>query len=167
MEFSHSHEHSRHLWDTEWWLGEPMWSTAVKNGLKAAVSMWPGKHCQGFLASPFTRLTLNVAVTGPPQMADKTRPTYFAPFQNEIHWHTKRDQIANWLDMSDDRRPQLIMSYLPEVSTSIAHPKPTLREHRLTMLFKAGRPRRSPYWPRFTSSSRVPDLHRRLRTRSV
>lgn len=30
-------------WAPEWWGGEPIWSTAVKNGLRSAVLMWPGR----------------------------------------------------------------------------------------------------------------------------
>ena len=29
-------------WQTKWWSGEPMWQTAIKNGLKSANLMWPG-----------------------------------------------------------------------------------------------------------------------------
>lgn len=49
-------------WDSKWWGGEPMWSTAVKNGLRAMNCMWPG----------------------PPKMKDGTKPTVWFPFQNRV-----------------------------------------------------------------------------------
>ncbi|GAA98799.1 uncharacterized protein L969DRAFT_76526 [Mixia osmundae IAM 14324] len=80
-------------WASKWWGGEPIWSTAVKAGIKTANLMWPG----------------------PPMMKDGTRPTYFHAFENNYHWSKKLDVITRWIDMPLRSRPQLIMAYLPEV----------------------------------------------------
>ncbi|KAL8277172.1 hypothetical protein RQP46_010420 [Phenoliferia psychrophenolica] len=80
-------------WSPEWWGGEPIWSTAVKNGLRSAVLMWPG----------------------PPVMADGTKPTLWYPFQNKYHYSRKVDKIASWLDQPRATRPNLITAYAPEV----------------------------------------------------
>jgi predicted AlkP superfamily pyrophosphatase or phosphodiesterase len=29
-------------WDAKWWGGEPIWTTAVKQGVRSAIHMWPG-----------------------------------------------------------------------------------------------------------------------------
>ncbi|KAM0790620.1 hypothetical protein ACM66B_004483 [Microbotryomycetes sp. NB124-2] len=82
-----------HSWSSRWWRGEPQWSTAVKNGKKAAVLMWPG----------------------PPMMDDGTRPTYFYPFRNNYAPAKKVAKIADWLDSPLYTRPSLITAYCPEV----------------------------------------------------
>ncbi|SCZ89552.1 BZ3500_MvSof-1268-A1-R1_Chr1-1g01253 [Microbotryum saponariae] len=80
-------------WGPEWWGGEPIWSTAVKNGLKANVLMWPS----------------------PPMMADGTKPTRWYAFHDHYHYSRKLLQIASWLDLPHTSRPNLILAYAPEV----------------------------------------------------
>lgn len=80
-------------WAPEWWGGEPIWSTAVKNDLRSAVLMWPG----------------------PPKMADGTKPTYFYPFINHYHVSRKVERVAAWLDLPFSKRPHLMQVYAPEV----------------------------------------------------
>jgi len=80
-------------WDAKWWGGEPMWSTAVKHGLRAMNCMWPG----------------------PPMMKDGTKPTVWFPFQNRYHYTKKVDLIFSWLDLPLAKRPHLINAYAPEV----------------------------------------------------
>lgn len=76
-------------WQPQWWLGEPvicfpqtryvllanndtqMWATVVKNGGRSAVSMWPG----------------------PPRLLDGTKPSYYVPWQPEMTWEQKADQV--------------------------------------------------------------------------
>ncbi|KAK4052450.1 hypothetical protein OIV83_002252 [Microbotryomycetes sp. JL201] len=82
-----------HSWASKWWHGEPQWSTAVKNGKRSAVLMWPG----------------------PPMMQDGTRPTYFYPFHNNYAPSKKVLKIADWLDLPLKTRPNLINAYAPEV----------------------------------------------------
>lgn len=79
---------SEHSWDAKWWRGEPVWSTAVKNGKRSANLMWPG----------------------PPQMSDKTRPTFFYPFHNHFDHTRKTAKIASWLGASLARRQQCLLS---------------------------------------------------------
>ncbi|KAK4700203.1 hypothetical protein P7C70_g6048, partial [Phenoliferia sp. Uapishka_3] len=80
-------------WPSEWWGGEPIWSTAVKNGLRSAVLMWPG----------------------PPIMADGTKPTQWYPFQNKYHYSRKVEKVASWLDQPRSTRPHIMTVYAPEV----------------------------------------------------
>ncbi|KAI5478563.1 type I phosphodiesterase/nucleotide pyrophosphatase/phosphate transferase family protein [Pseudohyphozyma bogoriensis] len=81
-----------HSWQPQWWGGEPIWSTAVKNGFKTGVLMWPG----------------------PPKMADGAKPTYWVPFETQFFLR-KLDKIAEWLDMPSQKRPQLMTVYAPEI----------------------------------------------------
>jgi predicted AlkP superfamily pyrophosphatase or phosphodiesterase len=70
-----------------------IWSTAQKASFKTAVLMWPG----------------------PPILADGTAPTYHVPFKNHIDPSLKAAQIATWLDLPFEDRPNLIVAYAPEV----------------------------------------------------
>ncbi|GAA5823294.1 hypothetical protein JCM11251_007556 [Rhodosporidiobolus azoricus] len=78
-------------WEGEWWGGEPIWSTAVKAGLRSAVLMWPG----------------------PPIMADGTKPTLWYPFVDKYHFRKKVERVAKWLDMPYSHRPHLMTVYSP------------------------------------------------------
>ncbi|GAA6004031.1 hypothetical protein JCM10207_006523 [Rhodosporidiobolus poonsookiae] len=79
-------------WPGEWWGGEPIWATAVKNALRSAVLMWPG----------------------PPVLADGTKPTLWYPFVDKYHYRKKADRISKWLDMPYSHRPHLMAVYTPE-----------------------------------------------------
>ncbi|BGP18628.1 hypothetical protein JCM10213_004177 [Rhodosporidiobolus nylandii] len=80
-------------WSGEWWGGEPIWATAVKNALRGAVLMWPG----------------------PPVLKDGTKPTLWYPFVDRYHFRKKVDRVAKWLDMPYSHRPHLMTLYAPEV----------------------------------------------------
>ncbi|GAA5894436.1 hypothetical protein JCM6882_004821 [Rhodosporidiobolus microsporus] len=80
-------------WEGEWWGGEPIWSTAVKAGLRSAVLMWPG----------------------PPLMADGTKPSLWYPFVDHYHFRKKVDRVGKWLDMPYSHRPHLMAVYAPDV----------------------------------------------------
>ncbi|GAA6029087.1 hypothetical protein JCM8097_001587 [Rhodosporidiobolus ruineniae] len=80
-------------WASEWWGGEPIWATAVKNALRSAVLMWPG----------------------PPLMADGTKPTLWYPFVDHYHFRKKVDRVSKWLDMPYSHRPHLMTVYAPDV----------------------------------------------------
>ncbi|BGP50447.1 hypothetical protein JCM10450v2_006366 [Rhodotorula kratochvilovae] len=80
-------------WGSEWWGGEPIWATAVKNRLRSAVLMWPG----------------------PPQLASGVKPSRFYPFIDHYHYRKKVDRVAKWLDMDFAHRPHLMAVYAPDV----------------------------------------------------
>jgi len=75
--------------DTVWWKGEPIWVTAVKQGLKVATLNWVGSE----------------AVIG------GYRPTYWNVYNSSINYESRIDSILSWLDLDDDLRPHLIMVY--------------------------------------------------------
>ncbi|EGG12682.1 uncharacterized protein MELLADRAFT_46368 [Melampsora larici-populina 98AG31] len=80
-------------WDSYWWGGEPIWSTASKNQMKTAVMMWPG----------------------PPYTSEKIRPTYWRAFQEHFKWSKRIQLLESWLDMPIHERPELIFIYLPDL----------------------------------------------------
>ena len=78
----------------EWWEGaEPLWVTAEKAGVRAAVHMWPGSeaHIQGVEVS------------------------HVDAFNAHEKLPRKVDRILSWLDLPDSERPQFIAAYVPDI----------------------------------------------------
>ncbi|KFG80437.1 ectonucleotide pyrophosphatase/phosphodiesterase family member 1 [Metarhizium anisopliae] len=101
-EFHHT-DPARSL-DPKWWNGEPFWVTAEKQGIRAAVHMWPGSEApiQDTFAS----------------IVDK--------YNGNEPLDSKVSRILGFLDMPGkenpavdvkDTRPQLIAAYVPNVDT--------------------------------------------------
>ncbi|KAJ7264439.1 alkaline-phosphatase-like protein [Mycena haematopus] len=80
-------------WNPTWWLGEPMWETAVKAGIITANLMWPG----------------------PPKTTSGASSTYFVPWKNKVPLAEKLDQLLRWIDLPFEERPQLLMAYEPSL----------------------------------------------------
>ncbi|CAN3363305.1 ectonucleotide pyrophosphatase/phosphodiesterase 1 [Diutina catenulata] len=80
--------------DPKFWKGgEPIWTTAKRQGLKTAVHMWPGSEV--------------------PEVGAEWHDKYNA----SETLSAKVDQIMAWLDADDDTRPQLVLAYVPTVDT--------------------------------------------------
>lgn len=81
--------------DPEFWQGgEPLWATAHKQNVNAAVHMWPGSEVH----------------TG------DERPLEFDSFNGTELLTLKVDRILQWLDRGDlEKRPELILSYVPTI----------------------------------------------------
>ncbi|KAK6512738.1 hypothetical protein TWF506_008907 [Arthrobotrys conoides] len=79
-----------------WWGGEPLWSTAERQGLKAAVHMWPGSEMK---PAPY-------------------EISYLDHFNKSEPLTVKVDRIMDWLDKPIDMRPQFIASYFHHVDTA-------------------------------------------------
>ncbi|KAG8420662.1 hypothetical protein J3459_010878 [Metarhizium acridum] len=101
-EFHHT-DPARSL-DPKWWGGEPFWVTAEKQGIRAAVHMWPGSEApiQDTFAS----------------IVDK--------YNGNEPLDSKVSRVLGFLDMPGkenpavdvkDTRPQLIAAYVPNVDT--------------------------------------------------
>lgn len=75
-----------------WWLGEPVWETAMKAGLRTANLMWPG----------------------PNRTSSGVSPTYPVPWSapDEFPLERKLNQLMQWIDLPFDERPQLILAYV-------------------------------------------------------
>ncbi|KAL7273418.1 hypothetical protein RUND412_003734 [Rhizina undulata] len=78
--------------DAIWWGGEPIWLTAEKQGVKAAVHMWPGSEAVHGWGSSF------VDVFNSSEVLDR-----------------KVDRMLEWIDLPLEERPQLILGYIPNV----------------------------------------------------
>lgn len=81
-----------------WWEGEPIWITAERQGLTAATYFWPGSEAE----------------------FDGVRPTHWRPYEHEVPYEQRVDQVLAWLDLEEPDRPDFIALYLDLVDT-VAH----------------------------------------------
>ena len=88
--FSTSAETSR---DARWWGGEPLWVTAIRQGLRASSMFWPGSEA---------------AIQG-------VRPTEWRPFDDTVSNGDRLMQVLDWLALPPDSRPSLVTTYLSDV----------------------------------------------------
>lgn len=78
--------------DPAWWGGEPIWVTAVRQGLRSACYFWPGSEA---------------AIGG-------ARPTYWKPYVHETPHDERIRQVLAWLDLREDERPSVITLYFSD-----------------------------------------------------
>ena len=76
-----------------WWLGEPIWITAEKQGQRSAPLFWPGSEAE---------------IAG-------TRPTYWKPYDGKMTNEARVDTILSWLDLPLSERPTLLTLYFSDV----------------------------------------------------
>ena len=76
-----------------WWLGEPIWITAEKQGQKAAPFFWPGSEAE---------------IGG-------TRPSYWKPYDGKITNQERVETVLSWLDLPEDQRPTFLSLYFSDV----------------------------------------------------
>lgn len=76
-----------------WWLGEPIWITAEKQGQKTAPYFWPGSE----------------AVIG------GRRPTYWKPYDSKVPNEARVDTVLAWLDLPASERPTFLTLYFSDV----------------------------------------------------
>jgi predicted AlkP superfamily pyrophosphatase or phosphodiesterase len=79
-----------------WWLGEPIWITAEKQGQKSAPYFWPGSEAE---------------ISG-------TRPTYWKPYDGDVPNDARVDTILSWLDLPSKERPTFLGLYFSDVDTA-------------------------------------------------
>jgi len=93
--------HYAYSGDADWLEAEPIWITAERQGVKAATFFWVSSETdwQGQGVS-FRR----------------------SPFDESVPEGEKVDQILNWLDLPEEIRPHLIMSYW-RGTDDVAHSK--------------------------------------------
>uniref|UniRef100_A0A0M3IUH6 NUC domain-containing protein n=2 Tax=Ascaris lumbricoides TaxID=6252 RepID=A0A0M3IUH6_ASCLU len=75
-----------------WYLGEPIWNTVQKYGLKSAVYFWPGSEA----------------------IINGKRPNYFMHYDRRVPYTQRIDKAIEWLNMPEHERPTLIMLYMEE-----------------------------------------------------
>lgn len=82
--------------DSRWWLGEPIWVTAEKQGVTAGTFFWPGTEApvQGVQA------------------------TYWKRFDNGIPALDRVNEVLGWLDLPEAERPHLITLYFSDTDNA-------------------------------------------------
>ena len=103
-----------------WWGGEPLWLTAEKQKVRAAIHMWPGSEAH----------------------IGHIEPAYVDKFNDSEKLDKKVDRILGLLDVpgpmdhgarSDQPRPQLIAAYVPNVDSDGHKYGPNSTEIRQTI----------------------------------
>ena len=79
-------------YDSRWWGAEPIWITAVKQGLTSAIYFWPGSEAE----------------------VEGARPTYWRQFDSSIGNAARVQQVLSWLAMPPDRRPSFVAVYFSD-----------------------------------------------------
>jgi predicted AlkP superfamily pyrophosphatase or phosphodiesterase len=75
--------------DPRWWGGEPIWTTAIKQGRKSAAMFWPG--------------------------SEAVKPTYWRPFDDGVSNDDRVKQVLDWLKLPEGERPSFNTLYFSEV----------------------------------------------------
>ena len=75
-----------------WWLGEPIWVTAEKQGQKAAAMFYPGTEAE---------------IGG-------TRPSFWKKYDKEVTNDARVDTILSWLDLPRAKRPTFLALYFSD-----------------------------------------------------
>jgi predicted AlkP superfamily pyrophosphatase or phosphodiesterase len=79
--------------DARWWGGEPVWVTAIRQGLRAATMLWPGSEA---------------AIGG-------VRPTYAVSYEDRPPRLERVRQVLAWLSLPESERPAFVSLYFAEV----------------------------------------------------
>ncbi|XP_062952753.1 ectonucleotide pyrophosphatase/phosphodiesterase family member 3 isoform X1 [Cynocephalus volans] len=75
-----------------WWLGQPVWLTAMYQGLKAATFFWPGS---------------DVAING-------SYPSIYTIYNGSVPYEERIYTLLKWLDLPKADRPSFYTIYLEE-----------------------------------------------------
>jgi len=78
--------------NSRWWLGEPIWVTAEKQGQKAGAFFFPGTEAE---------------IMG-------VRPTFWKTYDGKIPNETRVDTILSWLDLPKKERPTIYTLYFSD-----------------------------------------------------
>ncbi|XP_069582112.1 ectonucleotide pyrophosphatase/phosphodiesterase family member 3 isoform X1 [Ranitomeya imitator] len=79
-----------------WWQGQPVWLTAMYQGLKAGTFFWPGS---------------DVAING-------SYPNYYKLYDGSVAYEERIQTILQWLDLPKDKRPDFYTLYIEEPDSS-------------------------------------------------
>src|SRR3954468_2794978 len=82
--------------DAGWWGGEPLWVTAIRQGLRAATMYWPGSEA---------------AIGG-------VRPTYWRAYDKSLPTLDRVTQALTWLALPAAERPSFVSLYFEEVDSA-------------------------------------------------
>lgn len=82
--------------DGYWYDGEPIWNTVEKAGKIAATYFWPGSEAQ----------------------IGAMRPSIWKPYAGQTPHDARVDQVLEWLDLPEDRRPSFLTLYFSAVDSA-------------------------------------------------
>ncbi len=82
--------------DPSWYLGEPFWVTAERNGIITASYFWPGSEMK----------------------PDYLHPTYFKKFDQKRPYKERIDGVADWLSLPYKERPHFVTLYFSETDNT-------------------------------------------------
>ncbi|MGH9820525.1 MAG: ectonucleotide pyrophosphatase/phosphodiesterase, partial [Pyrinomonadaceae bacterium] len=78
--------------ESRWWLGEPIWVTAEKQGEHSAAYFFPGTEAE----------------------IEGTRPEFWKTYDGKIPDNDRVDTVLGWLDEPVEKRPQMILMYFSD-----------------------------------------------------
>ena len=81
--------------DSRWWLGEPIWVTAEKQGVRAATAFWPGSEAE---------------IGG-------VRPSDWLVYDGDLSYTARVDTALAWLSRTGEDHPELVTLYFEGVDT--------------------------------------------------
>ncbi|MBP5374055.1 MAG: alkaline phosphatase family protein [Bacteroidales bacterium] len=93
-QYEYSMGDSECRFDPHYYLGEPVWVTAQRQGVRAASVYWVGS---------------DIPICG-------TFPTYYRNWNEDPHWtfEERIDEMVRLLSLPEDERPRLLMGYFDE-----------------------------------------------------
>ncbi|XP_043963201.1 ectonucleotide pyrophosphatase/phosphodiesterase family member 1 isoform X1 [Gambusia affinis] len=83
-------------WNSDWYQGEPVWLTAMRQKLKAASFFWPGS---------------DVAING-------SYPNIYKIYDGNIKFENRLKTVFEWLNLPKQERPDFYTLYLDEPDTT-------------------------------------------------
>ena len=95
-----------------WWLGEPIWVTAEKQGQKSASIFYPGT--EGAIAG--------------------VRPTFWKTYDSKMSNNARVDTLLSWLDLPRDQRPTFLALYFSDTDDAGHEFGPLSRQTRKAAL---------------------------------
>ncbi len=79
----------------KWYLGEPFWATAKRQGIKTASYFWPGSEIP----------------------LEHKHPTYFEHYEHNRNYDIRIEGVINWLKLPYNERPNFITLYFDAADT--------------------------------------------------
>jgi predicted AlkP superfamily pyrophosphatase or phosphodiesterase len=98
--------------EERWWLGEPVWTRLVKQGLKTGTCFWPGSEAPH----------------------DGVYSTYYHKYDNKISLDQKLKWVFGWMDLPQSQRPRLITLYIPDIDHTGHESGPDSKELNDTLI---------------------------------
>jgi predicted AlkP superfamily pyrophosphatase or phosphodiesterase len=78
--------------DARWWGGEPIWTTAIRQGRKSASMFWPG--------------------------SEAIHPTHWKPYDDAVPNVERVRQVLDWLALPEPNRPTFVTLYFSDVDSA-------------------------------------------------